>query len=49
MNFSLEETSLDLLDKMLTLNPDLRLTAKQALNHPYFTTFPLPCSLNEYF
>ena len=44
---SLDETSLDFLDKMLTLNPDLRMNAKQALSHPYFTTAPLPCSSDE--
>jgi len=31
----LDETGLDLLSKMLQCNPDLRVTAKQALEHPY--------------
>jgi hypothetical protein len=32
---------------MLTLNPDDRITAKQALEHPYFSQEPLPCELSE--
>lgn len=32
----LEENGLDLLSKMLTMNPAHRISAKQALAHPYF-------------
>jgi len=30
------ELGLDLLDQLLVYNPDERLTAKQALEHPFF-------------
>eukprot|EP01068_Selenidium_serpulae_P011701 Selendium_serpulae@DN5708_c1_g1_i1.p1 len=35
--------ALDLLKKLLVLDPLQRLTAPQALSHPYFTTPPLAC------
>ena len=32
----------DLLEKMIVLNPNNRITAEEALNHPYFKMEPLP-------
>eukprot|EP01017_Pseudomicrothorax_dubius_P029212 TRINITY_DN3526_c0_g1_i8.p1 TRINITY_DN3526_c0_g1~~TRINITY_DN3526_c0_g1_i8.p1 ORF type:complete len:307 (+),score=55.81 TRINITY_DN3526_c0_g1_i8:551-1471(+) len=40
---SIDETSLNLLERMLTLNPAKRISAAEALAHPFFTTEPLPC------
>ena len=37
----------DLLCKMLWIEPNLRISAKEALEHPYFATEPLPCSQVE--
>ena len=39
-NFS--EECRDLISKMLVLNPNNRITAEEALNHPYFQNEPLP-------
>jgi serine/threonine protein kinase len=36
----LDEAGLDLLEKMLQCNPANRITAKQALLHPYFKDVP---------
>lgn len=33
---NLDENGLDLLEKLLVYNPAKRISAKQALNHPYF-------------
>lgn len=44
---NLDRTALDLLDKLLTLNPAQRLDATQALDHPYFQTEPFPCELAD--
>ena len=39
-NFS--EQCRDLIGKMIVMNPNNRITAEEALNHPYFKTEPLP-------
>lgn len=44
---NIETAALDLLEKMLTMNPDKRITAKQALEHEYFSTDPKPCDKSE--
>ncbi|KAF8933901.1 hypothetical protein BGZ58_006052 [Dissophora ornata] len=38
----LTENGLDLMSKMLTYNPEKRITAEEALQHPYFTEAPPP-------
>jgi len=42
-NAKIDDLALDLLEKMLTLDPNKRITAKEALEHVYFKTQPLPC------
>ncbi|KAI9297951.1 Pkinase-domain-containing protein [Neoconidiobolus thromboides FSU 785] len=39
---NLDRNTLDLLQKLLTYNPAERITAAQALEHPYFHTLPYP-------
>lgn len=40
----LSASGLDLLNKLLTYNPEQRITAEDALNHPWFREVPLPKS-----
>jgi serine/threonine protein kinase len=39
---TLGDSGFDLLQRLLTYNPSRRLTAAEALAHPFFTTPPLP-------
>lgn len=41
------KVALDLLEKLLTLDPYKRLSASMALDHPYFSSNPPPCQLHE--
>lgn len=36
---NMDETAIDLLSKMVQLEPAKRISAKEALNHPYFNDF----------
>lgn len=40
----MDEVTFNFLNKLLTLNPEKRISAKHALRDPYFTSEPLPCS-----
>ena len=41
------EDALDLLEGMLTYNPNRRLTARQCLMHPYFANYPPPTPIDR--
>lgn len=41
---ALSESGLDLLSRLLTYNPEMRITAEEALDHPWFREVPLPNS-----
>ena len=42
-----DEHALDLMEKLLALNPSNRLSAEEALKHDYFKSQPLPCKPDE--
>jgi len=44
---SLSDSGFDLLVKMLSLDPRKRITASEALTHPYFLEFPLPAMIGS--
>lgn len=44
---SFKKQALDLVDALLTMNPEKRMTAGQALDHEYFWTDPMPCEPSE--
>ena len=51
MNKSMDNRGLDLLESMLIYDPDKRITAKEALCHPYFNNLDksaLPATIEEY-
>lgn len=43
----LDEHGLDLMESMLRYDPSQRVTASQALNHPYFSSVELPSSIAQ--
>lgn len=43
----MDDLAIDLIEKMLSMDPDKRITAKQALSHNYLTSEPLPCLPSE--
>eukprot|EP00831_Metopus_contortus_P052831 TRINITY_DN4437_c0_g1_i4.p1 TRINITY_DN4437_c0_g1~~TRINITY_DN4437_c0_g1_i4.p1 ORF type:complete len:220 (+),score=46.03 TRINITY_DN4437_c0_g1_i4:105-764(+) len=42
-NDLMDSLGVDILKRMLCLNPDKRISAAEALNHPYFSASPMPC------
>ena len=45
---ALEPELVDLIDKMLVVYPGSRISAEEALKHPYFKSYPEPAPLEEY-
>ena len=43
----LDDEAIDLISKMLELNPAHRISAAEALEHQYFCQDPLPCDPSE--
>uniref|UniRef100_T1JJJ0 Protein kinase domain-containing protein n=1 Tax=Strigamia maritima TaxID=126957 RepID=T1JJJ0_STRMM len=46
-NWIQDELGLDLLDKLLILDPDQRIIAKDAISHAFFSTDPMPGQLDK--
>ena len=46
-NPKVDKVAMDLLDKMLTLDPNKRITAEDSLNHEYFKVDPQPCNPSD--
>jgi len=44
---SVPEQAIDLLQKLLALDPLNRISAQEALDHPYFKSLPAPCNPSE--
>ena len=42
-----DQIAIDLIEKMLVMNPSNRISASQALNHEYFKCEPLPCEPSD--
>lgn len=47
-NILISSEASDLISKLLTLNPDRRITASEALQHPFFTNHPECMTLNAF-
>ena len=47
MKSPLDDITYDLIERMLSLDPAKRISAADALEHPYFSTEPLPCEPAE--
>jgi len=45
---SLSDSGFDLLTKLLSLNPQNRISASEALSHPYFSEYPLPSMIGHF-